>query len=260
MTRFCRHALFALALLAAACHGHTMSLDPDAGPSGDGNAAACDAATPHDNVNGSPAPTPTVASTASAADAAGTPTSMPPGVTRGAPMVPIPAADLHRCDLPFYLKGLKPPLCRGAVFHAEPFWIDIREATVGDYQACVDAGACTTTGLDREPTCNWNRARWGYYRRVEHPEEHPINCITWPQASAFCRWAGKRLPMRNEWELGARGPDGLPFSWGDGCRPPEEWSPEIIIRSSLLRSLLNLQWLRLPWRIPQHMSGWGDGP
>lgn len=85
------------------------------------------------------------------------------------------------------------------------FRIDRFEVTVAQYRACVDAGACFAP-VGAGDGCNWG---------VVGRERHPVNCASWDQARAYCRWAGKRLCSESEWEKAARGTDGRLYPWGD---------------------------------------------
>lgn len=86
------------------------------------------------------------------------------------------------------------------------FEMDDTEVTVGAYRLCVDGGGCSATGLNELDNCNWGKPA-----RLRHP----INCVDWEQADAFCKWAGKRLPREEEWEFAARGSSGKRFPWGN---------------------------------------------
>jgi formylglycine-generating enzyme required for sulfatase activity len=93
------------------------------------------------------------------------------------------------------------------------FCLDRTEVSAAAYEPCVQAGACTAAWLtetvlgDQRPSDVCSSGR-------EDRREHPIQCVDFDQASAFCRWRGARLPTGVEWELAARGSDGRPFPWG----------------------------------------------
>lgn len=104
------------------------------------------------------------------------------------------------------------------------FCMDRTEVTVAAYAACVSASACTTPGAFRAtrgavpvddtpvpgPFCNWKRPA---------AEAHPVNCVAFSQATAFCAWRSARLPTEKEWEWAARGGDrAWTFPWGSA--PP----------------------------------------
>lgn len=89
-----------------------------------------------------------------------------------------------------------------------PFALGRTEVTVGQYARCVAAKACAAppadVGVAPRHRCNWIHAR----------NEHPMNCVTWNQADAFCAWVGGRLPLSLEWEYAATSGATRTYPWG----------------------------------------------
>jgi gamma-glutamyl hercynylcysteine S-oxide synthase len=88
----------------------------------------------------------------------------------------------------------------------DSFWIDSAPVTNGDYARFIEeTGAEPPMYWERDGEGGWVRTAMGVTESVALG--HPVIHVSWHQAEAFARWAGKRLPTEQEWEAAAAGAD-----------------------------------------------------
>jgi len=159
---------------------------------------------------------PVAAAPGSGGEASGAPAALgaaacPEGMAR------VSAGKLAMGSAPGGTKGPRQPV---PTVEVSAFCIDRTEVTTAAYKLCSDKGDCrraphTNAGrgispneaASVDPLCN--------ARAPEERGAHPINCVSWAMADAYCKAQRKRLPTEAEWELAAAGAAGAAFPWGD---------------------------------------------
>ncbi len=129
-----------------------------------------------------------------------------------------------------------------------PFAMARAATTQAEYAAFVEDGGyrrrevwsedgwCWREAVGAEHPVYWRQAPGGGWLRrsfdtwVPLEPHHPVLHVNWYEATAYCRWAGRRLPTEVEWEVAAAGEPtasgGLSerkrrFPWGDTPPTPD---------------------------------------
>lgn len=100
------------------------------------------------------------------------------------------------------------------------FWIDLYPVTNARFALFINAD-----GYDNENWWTPEGWAWKNRKKIQQPltwgepgwdgPDQPVAGVSWYEASAYARWAGRRLPTDAEWEKAARGGDARRYPWGD---------------------------------------------
>ncbi len=187
------------------------------------------APSPSPTSSPSPIPSPSVAPSPTAAPTATPPQPIEARVWEadGAEMVFVPAGEFTMGSEE--LGDDERPVHR---VYLDDFWVDQYEVTNGRFTRFVAETGYQTdaeklgwgwvwTGSEWEEVqgADWRHPR-GPDSSIEGKVNYPVTLVSWNDADAYCRWAGKRLPNEAQWEKAARGPtsdseQGRRYAWGD---------------------------------------------
>ncbi|MBL7848913.1 MAG: SUMF1/EgtB/PvdO family nonheme iron enzyme [Cyclobacteriaceae bacterium] len=93
------------------------------------------------------------------------------------------------------------------VIEIAPFYMDKFPVTNAQFEKFVQA-----TGYRPTDTANYLK-HWKQGRIPKGQDQHPVVYVSWEDAQAYAKWAGKRLPTEAEWQFAAQTPAGNEWPW-----------------------------------------------
>ena len=113
-----------------------------------------------------------------------------------------------------------------------PFWVDEHEVTIKQFAQFVEATKHETdseklgwSGVFDAATGEWKKVDGADWRHPEGPESaadpnEPVCQVSYRDAEAYAKWAGRRLPTEAEYEWASRGGRlGSWYWWGNDLNP-----------------------------------------
>ncbi len=94
----------------------------------------------------------------------------------------------------------------------KPFTIASHPVTQGEFARYLEATGAAMPRYWRKGASGWESRRFDRWSPIASAE--PMVHVSFAEAEAYCKWAGRRLPTESEWEFAAR-TAGDSFAWGE---------------------------------------------
>jgi len=122
----------------------------------------------------------------------------------------------------------------------DDFWMGVTSVTVGQFAQFVRESGYATEAEQAGVAYAYHNGAWGSVRGVnwrkpgfKQDDQHPVVCVSWFDAKAYCRWLSEvtglsyALPSEAQWEYACRAGSQTAYSVGDdlvACDAHFSWS------------------------------------